>query len=63
MSKTEYKRLGDYIREVNARNREHRAIQAYAFGDGLVDESNYPRSIYIVLIFCTEYDKIDVSTI
>ena len=34
MSKTEYKRLGDYIREVNVRNREHRAIQAYTFGDG-----------------------------
>ena len=34
MSKAEYKRLGDYIREVNVRNREHRAMQAYTFGDG-----------------------------
>ncbi len=34
MSKAEYKRLGDYIREVIIRNREHRAMQAYTFGDG-----------------------------
>ena len=34
MSKKEYKRLVDYIREVNVRNREHRAMQAYAFEDG-----------------------------
>ena len=34
MSKKEYKRLVDYIREVNVRNREHRAIQVYAFEDG-----------------------------
>jgi len=34
MSKKEYKRLGDYIREMNVRNREHRTIQAYTFGDG-----------------------------
>ena len=31
---TEYKRLGDSIREVIIRNREHRAMQAYTFGDG-----------------------------
>lgn len=31
---TEYKHLGDYIREVIIRNREHRAMQAYTFGDG-----------------------------
>ena len=31
---TTYKRLGDYIREVNVRNREHRAIQPYTFGEG-----------------------------
>ena len=31
---TEYKRLGDYIREVIIRNREHRAMQAYTFGEG-----------------------------
>ena len=31
---TEYKRLGDHIREVIIRNREHRAMPAYAFGDG-----------------------------
>ena len=31
---TEYKRLGDYIREVIIRNREHRAMLAYSFGDG-----------------------------
>ena len=34
MSKAEYKRLGDYIREMNVRNREQRAMQAYTFGDG-----------------------------
>lgn len=34
MSKKEYKRLVDYIREVNIRNREHRAIQVYAFEEG-----------------------------
>lgn len=34
MSKKECKRLGDYIREMNVRNREHRAIQAYTFEDG-----------------------------
>ena len=34
MSKAEYKRLSDYIREVNVRNREHRTTQAYAFEDG-----------------------------
>jgi hypothetical protein len=33
MSKKECKRLGDYISEVNVRNREHRAMQAYAFED------------------------------
>ena len=33
MSKAEYKRLGDYIREVNVRNWEHRTIQAYNFED------------------------------
>ena len=31
---TTYQRLGDYIREMNVRNREHRAMQAYTFGDG-----------------------------
>lgn len=31
---TEYKRLGDSIREEIIRNREHRAMQAYTFGDG-----------------------------
>lgn len=31
---TEYKRIGDSIREVIIRNREHRAMQAYAFRDG-----------------------------
>ena len=31
---TEYKRLGDYIREVIIRNREHRGMLAYTFGDG-----------------------------
>lgn len=35
----EYKRLGDYIREVNVRNREHRAMQAYAFEDAFEDGS------------------------
>ena len=34
MSKAENNRLGDYIREVNVRNWEHRTIQAYTFGDG-----------------------------
>ena len=34
MSKTEYKRLDDCVREVNVRNREHRAMQVYTFGDG-----------------------------
>jgi len=34
MSKKEYKRLGDYIREVIIRNREHRAMQAYTFEEG-----------------------------
>ena len=34
MSKKEYKRLGDYIREMIIRDREHRAMQAYTFGDG-----------------------------
>ena len=34
MSKKECKRLGDYIREVNVRNREHRAMQTYAFEHG-----------------------------
>ena len=29
-----YKRLGDYIREMNVRNREQRAMQAYAFEEG-----------------------------
>ena len=33
MSKAEYKRLSDYIREVNVRNREYRAIQTYTFGN------------------------------
>ena len=31
---TEYKRFGDYIREVIIRNLEHRAMQTYTFGDG-----------------------------
>ena len=31
---TEYKRIGDSIREVIIRNREHRAMQAYTFGVG-----------------------------
>ncbi len=33
MSKTEYERFGDCVREVNVHNREHRAIQAYTFED------------------------------
>lgn len=59
MSRKEYKRLVDYIREVNVRNREHRAIQVYAFEEGSEkdeastirghDNNNAKKNIFIKL--------------